>query len=70
MTSDRMTVRETAKLLGVSSMTVSLWLRQGDCPLGTAIKRGPGKWTYLVWKKEVMKFAEEKGINRGDACQI
>ena len=68
MKADRLTIKETAAILGVQTMTVSLWLRQGDCPFGTAIRRGPKAWTYLVWKKEVMDYAKSKGIRAGDEC--
>ena len=62
MREDRITTHETAKLLGLAPMTVSLWLRSGECPFGSAIKKGPGKWTYILWRKEVMEYAERKGV--------
>lgn len=58
---ERLGIKETAKLLGVQPMSVSLMLRQGMLPFGVAWKNEAGKWSYLIYKHEVFEFLKNRG---------
>lgn len=51
------TVKEAAKLMGVSEQELRLGMQQGDYPIGTARKNKPGgKYKYYISPKLFYEF--------------
>lgn len=51
------TIKEAAKLMGVSEQELRLGLQQGDYPIGTARKNKPGgKYKYYISPKLFYEF--------------
>ena len=54
--SERITVKEAAKVLGMTEDYVRYQMRKGTLPIGTAIK-GKGKaYRYLIFKRKLDEF--------------
>lgn len=54
----RLTVQQTARLMGVSTKFVGLGLQQGVLPFGYAVKTS-SQWSYFI---SAVKFTEHTGI--------
>ena len=54
--SERITVKEAAKVLGMTEDYVRYQMRKGTLPIGTAVK-GKGKgYRYLIFKRKLDEF--------------
>ena len=54
--------KEAAAILRTSQPTIAHGLQQGRFPFGAAIKNARGGYTYIIYRKELLAFAREKGI--------
>ena len=55
--SERVTVQETAKILGMSQQGVRIQLQRGKLPIGTAIPSVTGNsWRYLIFRDKLNEF--------------
>lgn len=54
----RLTVKQTAEMLGVAEMTIRIGLQQGAFPFGVAIKRKPEnkRYGYYIYADKVREF--------------
>lgn len=43
-----MTIKNAAKMLGMSEQTLRLWLQNGTCPFGTAIPGRGQNYRYYI----------------------
>lgn len=59
---ERLTVKETARMLGCMPMAVSLMLRQKLLPFGIAYKNNAGKWSYIIYKADVLKYVKNREV--------
>ena len=56
----RITVKDAARLMGVSEMFVRIGLQRGRLPIGTAMKMNGDRYTYYINRKQ---FKEYTGID-------
>lgn len=56
----RITVKDAARLMGVSEMFVRIGLQRGRLPIGTAMKMNGNRYTYYINPKQ---FEEYTGID-------
>ena len=61
MNKNRLTVKETAKLMGVDPQFIRIGLQRGVLPFGYAVKTS-SEWTYYI---SPVKFEEFTGIKVG-----
>lgn len=62
---ERVSVKETASLLGVSQQFVRIGMQRGWLPIGSCVKMS-SKWTYWISPKRLHAYLEGKDIvNRG-----
>lgn len=59
MKSNRVTVSEAAKHLGVSDQFVRLGLQRKELPIGIAVKTS-SRWTYYINRIQLEEFSREK----------
>lgn len=55
--SGRISVREAAKLLGVSPQFIRIGMQRGTLPIGAAVKMS-SRWTYWISRDKVERFIE------------
>lgn len=54
---ERISVAETAKLLGMSPQSVRVQMRRGNLPIGKALPSVSGKgWRYLIFREKLNEF--------------
>ncbi len=58
----RVTVKEAAKMLGVSQQFVRLGIRSGQLPIGTAVKMS-SVWCYHISKSKLNAYL---GLKEGE----
>jgi hypothetical protein len=58
---DRITVEQAAKALGVSKRFIHLGLQRGLLPIGTAVKTS-SKWTYYISKSRLEAYIKGMDI--------
>ena len=58
-TENRLTIREAARLMGVSEQFVRIALQRGVLPWGYAVRISGRNYTYFISKQ---KFTEHTGI--------
>lgn len=58
-----MKVKDVAKMLGTTEMTIRVGLQQGVFPFGTAFKTKPNnkQYTYIIYPAKVEEY-----VNRGE----
>lgn len=54
----RVTVKQAAKLLGVSEQFIRIGLQQGVLPIGVAVKMSE-RWTYHISEKKLNEYINE-----------
>ena len=54
----RVTVKQAAKLLGVSEQFIRIGLQQGVLPIGVAVKMSE-RWTYHISLKRLNEYINE-----------
>lgn len=54
----RVTVKQAAKLLGVSEQFIRIGLQQGTLPIGCAVKMSE-RYTYYISKKKLEEYINE-----------
>jgi hypothetical protein len=54
----RVTVKQAAKLLGVSEQFIRIGLQQGVLPIGAAVKMSE-RWTYHISLKKLNEYINE-----------
>jgi len=52
-----MTCEEAAKVIHKSAQYVRLGLQQGTLPIGSAVQKTDGKWSYHIVTKRVYEYA-------------
>lgn len=59
---ERLTVKQTAEMLGVAEMTIRIGLQQGAFPFGVAIKRKDSnkRYGYYIYADKVREFLGAK----------
>lgn len=57
--SERITVQEAAKLLGVSELTIRCGMQDGTLPIGRILNVKGQRKNYLIYKKLVNKITGE-----------
>ena len=61
MIAERITVKETAKLLGCHPMAVSRMLQQRLLPFGVAYQNKAGTYSYLIYRADVIAYLKQRG---------
>lgn len=51
----KLTVKQAAKIMGVSPQFIRIGLQTGRLPFGTAVKMS-SRWTYYINKKEFFAY--------------
>ena len=64
---ERLTIRETAELLGVSEQFVRIGMQRGLLPIGTAVKLS-SRWTYYITRERVIAYMEGRDIKMPPAA--
>lgn len=54
---DRVTVKEAAKLMGVSEQFIRIGLQRGELPIGSCVKMS-SKWTYHISRSRLNAYLE------------
>lgn len=63
--SNRITVADAAKELGLSQATVRFWIETGQLPIGRYIKRkGSKRGTYLIYRDRLDQELGKRGGER------
>ena len=57
-----MTVKEVAKMIGCSELTIRIGLQLGAFPFGTAFKTNPNNksYVYVIYDEKVREYIGEK----------
>ena len=59
----RMSVAKAAKILQLDVVTLRELIKRKEIPIGLALKKeGSSRYTFILYEKEVLDFAESKGI--------
>lgn len=57
----RITPYEMSKQLGMGAEAVRAGIRQGKYPFAIAIQGKTGRWNYVIYEQDFLKFIKEKG---------
>lgn len=57
----RITVKDAARLMGVSPQFVRIGLQRGLLPIGTAVKMS-SVWTYYISEAKLMEFIRKENV--------
>jgi len=59
-----MNVSEAAKVAGIDAQTIRVWMKEPDCPIGTAILKPNGSnYTYIVYTKKLFELFGKEAPN-------
>lgn len=56
----RISVLTAAKVLGHTPLSIQLWMRTGELPIGKAIMSKNGRYRYDIFKAKVEEYAGTK----------
>ena len=66
MIESRVTLKDAAKELGMSELTVRGLMKQGKLPIGCALKHDKAsKWSFFIYRKPLDEVKKQFGIGGG-----
>ncbi len=67
MNESRVTLKEAARELGMSELTVRGLMKQGKLPIGCALKhQNASRWSFFIYRKPLEEVKRKFGIGGGE----